>query len=152
MLFGIPVAEKLQAEISANERSSKITARMTLGGGTIALARSIPARKREQWGRQREPEAAPKTLFRRAIAELGMDACLGTAAIGAATMAPFGPRKSDAAMAPGVQVARQNQRRNQPSHSRPSRGDVRVADFAAHGYASTWRSDQGRQGFARNFW
>ena len=47
---------------------------------------------------------------------------------------------------------RQNQRRNQPSHSTPSRGDVRVADWAARGYASTWRSDQGRQGFARNFW
>ena len=47
---------------------------------------------------------------------------------------------------------RQNQRRNQPSHSTPSRGDVRVADWAARGYGSTWRSDQGRQGFARNFW
>lgn len=175
-------------------------------------------------------------------------ACLGMAAIGAAMMAPFGPRKSDAAMAPGVQVShaetmtaspvgyaavdqqpasdaqvvaqkpfclgpsgsdgscvsfqlpkvrmvrvprasilgqhsnsgkpgvaansratgldkgiaetskaqrsahRQNQRRNQPLHSRPSRGDVRVADWAARGYASTWRSDQGRQGFAGNFW
>ena len=48
--FGMPVAEKLQAEISANERSSKITALMTLGDGTIALALSIPARKGEQWG------------------------------------------------------------------------------------------------------
>lgn len=48
--------------------------------------------------------------------------------------------------------AHRNQRRNQPLHSRPSRGDVRVADWAARGYAPTWRSDQGHQGFARNFW
>jgi hypothetical protein len=38
---------------------------------------------------------------------------------------------------------RQNQRRNQP------RGDVRVADWAARGYA---HGDYGRQGFSRNFW
>jgi hypothetical protein len=44
---------------------------------------------------------------------------------------------------------RQNQRRNQPSHSTPSRGDVRVADWAARGYA---HGDYGRQGFSRNFW
>ena len=37
---------------------------------------------------------------------------------------------------------RQNQRRNQPSHSTPSRGDVRVADWAARGYA---HGDYGRQ-------
>lgn len=48
--------------------------------------------------------------------------------------------------------AHRNQRRNQPLHSRPSRADVRVADWAARGYAPTWRSDQDRQGFARNFW
>jgi hypothetical protein len=38
---------------------------------------------------------------------------------------------------------RQNQRRNQP------RGDVRVADWTARGYA---HGDYGRQGFSRNFW
>lgn len=44
---------------------------------------------------------------------------------------------------------RQNQRRNQPSHSTPSRSDVRIADWAARGYA---HGDYGRQGFSRNFW
>jgi hypothetical protein len=39
--------------------------------------------------------------------------------------------------------AHRNQRRNQP------RGDVRVVDWTARGYA---RSDYGRQGFSRNFW
>lgn len=38
---------------------------------------------------------------------------------------------------------RQNQRRNQ------HRGDIRVADWAARGYA---HGDYGRQGFPRNFW
>jgi hypothetical protein len=38
---------------------------------------------------------------------------------------------------------RQKQRRNQP------RGDVRVADWTARGYA---HGDYGRQGFSRNFW
>jgi hypothetical protein len=38
---------------------------------------------------------------------------------------------------------RQNPRRNQP------RGDVRVADWAARGYA---QGDYGRQGYSRNFW
>jgi hypothetical protein len=40
-------------------------------------------------------------------------------------------------------VHRQNQRRNQP------RGDVRVADWAARGYA---HGDYDRQGYSRNFW
>jgi hypothetical protein len=44
---------------------------------------------------------------------------------------------------------RQNQRRNQPSHSTPSRGDVRVADWAARGYA---QGDYGPRGYSRNFW
>src|SRR4051794_1214497 len=44
---------------------------------------------------------------------------------------------------------RQSQRRDQPSHSTPSRGDVRVADWAARGYT---HGDYGRQGFSRNFW
>jgi hypothetical protein len=38
---------------------------------------------------------------------------------------------------------RQNQRRN------PARGDVRVADWAARGFA---HGDYGRQGYSRNFW
>ena len=38
---------------------------------------------------------------------------------------------------------RQNQRRNQP------RSDVRIADWAARGYA---HGDYGRQGYSRNFW
>jgi hypothetical protein len=38
---------------------------------------------------------------------------------------------------------RQNRRPNQP------RGDVRVADWAARGYA---HGDYGRQGYSRNFW
>ena len=38
---------------------------------------------------------------------------------------------------------RQNQRRNQP------RGDVRVADWAAQGYA---HGGYGRQGYSRSFW
>ena len=38
---------------------------------------------------------------------------------------------------------RRDQRRNQP------RGDVRVADWAARGYA---HGDYGRQGYSRNFW
>jgi hypothetical protein len=44
---------------------------------------------------------------------------------------------------------RQNQRHNQPSRSRPSRGDVRVANWAARGYA---QGDYGRQGYSRKFW
>jgi hypothetical protein len=44
---------------------------------------------------------------------------------------------------------RQNQRRNQLSYRTPSRGAVRVVDWAARGYAY---GDYGRQGFSRNFW
>jgi len=44
------LAESDSAGNQQNERSSKITALMTLGDGTIALALSIPARKGEQWG------------------------------------------------------------------------------------------------------
>jgi hypothetical protein len=64
------------------------------------------------------------------------------AATSMATEGTMGSKKAQSAH-------RQNQRRNQPSHSTPSRGDVRVADWAARGYA---HGDYGRQGYSRNFW
>jgi hypothetical protein len=57
----------------------------------------------------------------------------------AASMATVGTMESKKAQR---LVHRQNPRRNQPSHSTPSRGDFRVADWAARGYA---RGDYGRQ-------
>jgi hypothetical protein len=65
------------------------------------------------------------------------------AATSMATVGTMEPKKAQRS------AHRQNQRRNQPSHSTPSRSDVRVADWAARGYA---RGDYGRQGFSRNFW
>ena len=65
------------------------------------------------------------------------------AATSMATVGTMEPKKAQRS------AHRQNQRRNQPSHSTPSRGDVRVADWAARGYA---HGDYGRQGFSRNFW
>lgn len=67
-------------------------------------------------------------------------------AVAATSMATEGTTESKKAQR---SAHRQNQRRNQPSHSTPSRGDVRVADWAARGYA---HGDYGRQGFSRNFW
>jgi hypothetical protein len=67
-------------------------------------------------------------------------------AAAAATLATVGTMESKKAQR---SAHRQNQRRNQPSHSTPSRGDVRVADWTARGYA---HGDYGRQGFSRNFW
>ncbi len=67
-------------------------------------------------------------------------------AAAATSMATEGTRESKKAQ---KSAHRQNQRRNQPSHSTPSRGDVRVADWAARGYA---HGDYSRQVFSRNFW
>jgi hypothetical protein len=67
-------------------------------------------------------------------------------ATAATSMAAVGTREPKKAQR---SAHRQNQRRNQPSRSIPSRGDVRVADWAARGYA---HGDYGRQGYSPNFW
>jgi hypothetical protein len=53
-------------------------------------------------------------------------------AAAATSMVTEGTRESKKAQ---KSAHRQNQRPNQPSHSTPSRGDVRGADWAARGYA-----------------
>jgi hypothetical protein len=65
------------------------------------------------------------------------------AAAAATSMATEGTTESKKAQR---SAHRQTPRR---THSTASRGDVRVADWAARGYA---RSDYGRQGYSRHFW
>ena len=128
---GIPAVSPI-ANAAVDPQTASATARRPSPGSHLALARALTA-----------------VVFRFNCPRYAWSGCRrpALASVGKPTTANSKVTEPDKGIVEAKKAQRsahrQNQRRNQ------HRGDIRVADWAARGYA---HGDYGRQGFPRNFW